>query len=104
MSTIKNRLPLALFECKADKAKTLADVARVLRRLFAKSRRFSAPAYIAHSGSSLRIYCDAFAEVLEGRGPVKIATMCARYPMTKACKAAIDEANARWAEVFGVSV
>ena len=97
-------LTIDLDAAKADNAQTLADVARILRRLFCPARRFVAPCYISHNGGSKRVYHDAFAEVLEGRYHAKVASMCARYPMTKTCAAAIEETNKRWAAVFGVAV
>ena len=39
-------LTIARRAAKADNAQTLADVARILRRLFCPSRRFVAPCYI----------------------------------------------------------
>jgi hypothetical protein len=102
MSTI-TLIEIAKRAAKADKAETLADVAKILRRLFAPHRRFSAPVYISHSGGSRRVYHDAFSELLEGQRR-QVATMCARWPMTKTCEAAIEDANERWAEVFGVRI
>ena len=98
----QTRLERAKRQARRDRCRTLADVALMLRRMFAPERRFTGPTYISRNGTARRVYGDAFAEVLLGERR-QVATMCARWPMTVGCFAALEAAAVEWAEVFDLN-
>jgi hypothetical protein len=82
-------------------AVTLGMVASEIRNRFCRRRRFEEPEYIRRNGSTKRVYGDAFSEELLGERD-DIASMCARWPMTKECSRAIAERRAHWESELGI--
>jgi hypothetical protein len=85
----------------AGQSVTLGMVAHEIRNRFCRHRRFEGPAYILRNGSTKRVYGDAFSEELLGERD-DIASMCARWPMTKECFKALKERKQHWEQVLGV--
>ncbi len=96
------RLAAVQVACAAVPGATLRDVARALRAVWARHRRFEGPLYYDRNTSATKALGDAFAEVIgvDGGGT---GTWCARWPITEAARAEAEATEALWCERLGVA-